>query len=178
MKKGRPHKGVIDFTDNAIDSSTGTLRVRGVFANPDELLVPGMFVRVRLPIGKPQSATLIAEKALVTDQGQKFVYVVKDENYVEHEGKVEYRAVKIGRLHEGLRVIKEGLSANEKVVVSGLQRVKPDIKVKFNDVPMPVSTQQEAIGNQQSTISQTPNLAGTITPPKQSKGHREKGKGH
>jgi multidrug efflux system membrane fusion protein len=111
--------------------------VRGSFENPRELLVPGMFVRVRLPIGQPQKALLIAEKALVTDQGQKYVYVVKDENTAAQEGKVDYRRVKLGRLIEGLRVIKEGLADNEKVVVSGLQRVRPDIQVKFKDVPMP-----------------------------------------
>jgi RND family efflux transporter MFP subunit len=180
-EESRPHKGVIDFTDNYVDSSTGTLRVRGVFPNPHELLVPGMFARVRLPIGKPQQVILIAEKALVTDQGQKFVYVVKDENEIEHEGKVEYRAVKIGRLHEGLRVVKEGLNPNEKVVVSGLQRVRPDIKVKFKDVAMPISVAQGAISDPQSavssqppTVSQSPPAAGAKHP----KGHREKGKGH
>ena len=134
-----PVVGHIDFTDNAVDATTGTLRVRGAFPNADELLVPGLFVRVRLPIGKPQQAILIAEKALVTDQGQKFVYVVKDEDTSTNEGKVEYRQVKLGRLHDGLRVVKEGLAPDEKIVVSGLQRVRPDIKVKLKDVEMPVS---------------------------------------
>ena len=155
-----PREGVIDFTDNNVDLSTGTLRVRGSFANPDELLVPGMFARVRLPIGKPMQALLIAEKALVTDQGQKFVYVVQDANDAEHEGKVEYRRVNLGRLHDGLRVIKpyeeklneegevisrEGVKPNEKVVVSGLQRIRPDIQVKFKDVEMPRSTPSGSI---------------------------------
>jgi multidrug efflux system membrane fusion protein len=133
----RPYEGTVDFLDNYVDSGTGTLRVRGAFANPNDYFVPGMFVRVRVPIGNPQQATLIAEKALVTDQGQKFVYVVTDENESTHEGQVKYRQVKLGRLHKGLRVIKEGLKPNEKVVVSGLQRVRPDIKVKFTSVDMP-----------------------------------------
>src|SRR5262249_18529717 len=101
-----PVVGHIDFTDNAVNATTGTSRVRGACPNADELLVRGLFVRVRLPIGKPQQAILIAEKALVTDQGQKFVYVVKDEDTSTNEGKVEYRQVKLGRLHDGLRVVK------------------------------------------------------------------------
>jgi RND family efflux transporter MFP subunit len=174
-EEGRPHKGVIDFTDNYVDSSTGTLRVRGAFPNPNELLVPGMFVRVRLPIGKPQQATLIAEKALVTDQGQKFVYVVKDENETEHEGKVEYRAVKIGRLHEGLRVIKEGVAPNEKVVVSGLQRVRPDIKVKFKNIDMPMST---VAGASLDPSKNTPAPKTKKPAPKNQDGSSKKTKGH
>jgi len=138
-EEDRSHVGKIDFFDTYVDQSTGTLRVRGSFDNKKGLFVPGMFVRVRLPIGKAQKALLVAEKALVTDQGQKFVYVVKDENSAEHEGKVEYRRVELGRLHDGLRVIRKGLEPNEKVVVSGLQRVRPDITVKFKDVEMPVS---------------------------------------
>ena len=89
----RPYEGTVDFLDNYVDSGTGTLRVRGAFANPNDYFVPGMFVRVRVPIGNPQQATLIAEKALVTDQGQKFVYVVTDENESTHEGQVIYRQV-------------------------------------------------------------------------------------
>jgi len=138
-EENRSHLGKIDFFDTYVDQSTGTLRVRGSFDNKKGLFVPGMFVRVRLPIGKAQQSLLVAEKALVTDQGQKFVYVVKDENSAEHEGKVEYRRVELGRLHDGLRVIKGGLDPKEKVVVSGLQRVRPDIKVKFKDVEMPMS---------------------------------------
>jgi multidrug efflux system membrane fusion protein len=174
-EEDRPHKGYIDFTDNYVDVGTGTLRARGCFENPKELLIPGMFVRVRLPIGQPQQARLIAEKALVTDQGQKFVYVVKDENSAEHEGKVEYRQVKLGRLHEGLRVIKEGLEPDEKVVVTGLQRVRPDIKVKFKDVPMPMSA--PANGYPDPTKPKTTG-ADKPTPPRQEKGHGARMKGH
>ena len=182
----RPHQGRIDFFDTYVDAGTGTLRVRGAFDNSDELLVPGMFVRVRLPIGKPQTATLIAEKALVTDQGQKFVYVVKEESTAEPEGKVEYRAVKIGRLHEGLRVIKKGLDPGEKVVVSGLQRIRPDIKVKFKDAEMPVNTAPEpaldptktkAAGANPSTTSRVERGATLPTQSKLERGHERKTKG-
>jgi RND family efflux transporter MFP subunit len=207
-EEDRPHKGYVDFTDNFVDVSTGTLRVRGAFENHKELLVPGMFVRVRLPIGQPQKARLIAEKALVTDQGQKYVYVVKDENsemllipvvgfvvqnYVyfvkdensaAHEGKVEYRKVKLGRLQDGLRVIKDGLADTEKVVVSGLQRVRPDSQVKFKDVPMPMAapvpipadpTKPNTAANGSTPIFRTQPDAPA---PGREKEHRSKTKGH
>jgi RND family efflux transporter MFP subunit len=182
-----PFVGHIDFTDNAVDGATGTLRVRGAFPNADDLLVPGLFVRVRLPIGKPQQAILIAEKALVTDQGQKFVYVVKDENTAEHEGKVEYRQIKLGRLHDGLRVVKEGLAPNEKIVVSGLQRVRPDIKVKLKDVEMPASvpagdmldpTKTKPAGDRVQKTPQKVPAPGAPAPAGHERGHgKQSGKG-
>lgn len=126
-----PHEGLIDFIDNRVDPGTGTLRVRGVFDNPKELLSPGLFVRVRVQIGRPHEAILVAEQTLGTDQGQKFVYVVNTDN------KVEYRKVKVGGLHDGLREIEEGLSESERVVISGLQRVRPRGEVKPELVAMP-----------------------------------------
>jgi RND family efflux transporter MFP subunit len=120
---GYPRRGTLDFNENRVDSSTGTLRVRAVFANPDGLLAPGLFVRVRLPIGEPHEAILVPERAVGTDQGQKFLFVV------DQKGEVEYRRVKVGRLHDGLRVITEGVAMGEKVVTNGLQRVRPGIKV-------------------------------------------------
>jgi RND family efflux transporter MFP subunit len=128
-----PHPGVINFVDNRVDPMTGTLRVRGVFPNPPQaslsgsttrLLSPGMFARVRLPIGGPHKALLIPEKALGTDQGQKYVYVVNGQNVVE------YHRVKIGSLKDGLRVIDEGLQPGERVIVDGLQRARPGQKVE------------------------------------------------
>jgi RND family efflux transporter MFP subunit len=127
-----PRKGTINFTDNRVDPDTGTWRLRAVVANPDNTLTPGLFVRMHLPIGSAYQAILVAEEALGTDQGQKFVYVVKD------DGRAEYRRVKVGRLHHGLRVITDGLTTGEQVVVSGLQRVRPGIEVKPEVVPMPV----------------------------------------
>jgi RND family efflux transporter MFP subunit len=112
-------QGSIDFADNRVDSDTGTWRVRARFGNADRSLLPGLFVRMRLPIGEAYRAILVSEQALGTDQGQKFVYVIDD------AGKVAYRRVKVGRLHNELRVITEGLSETDKVVVSGLQRIRP-----------------------------------------------------
>jgi RND family efflux transporter MFP subunit len=126
-----PHRGTINFADNRIDPDTGTWRLRGVFSNAHQLLSPGLFVRVRLPIGDPYSAILVSEQALSTDQGQKFVYVVNDKD------DVVYRRVKVGRLHDGLRVILDGLSTDEKVIVSGLQRVRPDTKANPKVIAMP-----------------------------------------
>lgn len=121
---GFPRQGVLNFEDNQLDASTGTLRVRGVFENPDRLLTPGMFVRVSLPIGAPYRALLVPEAALATDQGQKFLYVIGADD------KVEYRRVKVGQLVGGLRVVTEGISPGERVVVNGVQRVRPGLKVQ------------------------------------------------
>lgn len=118
------HQGKLDFEDNRVDPSTGTLRVRAVFDNHDRLFSPGLFVRVRLPIGVPHQALLVPEQALGTDQGQKFVYVLTKED------EVVYRKVQVGKVHNRQRVITDGLAPDERVVVTGLQRVRPGIKVK------------------------------------------------
>ena len=119
-----PHRGVLNFEDNRLDPSTGTLRVRGEFSNADRLLQPGLFVRVRLPIGKPSQALLVPEQAVGTDQGQKFVYVVDTDN------KITYRRVKSGKLYDGLRVIANGVSPGERIVTKGVQRVQPGMEVE------------------------------------------------
>jgi RND family efflux transporter MFP subunit len=128
---GNPHRGTINFADNRVDSDTGTWRLRGRFNNPFHVLSPGLFARVRLPIGTSYQATLVAEQALANDQGQKVVYVVGDED------KVESRRVELGRLHDRLRVITKGLAPGERVVVTGLQRVRQGLPVKPNLVDMP-----------------------------------------
>jgi multidrug efflux pump subunit AcrA (membrane-fusion protein) len=130
-ERGYTRHGQLDFEDNRIDPSTGTLRVRAVFSNADRLLSPGLFVRIRIPVGDPYRALLVPEGALGTDQGQRFVYVVNDKN------EVTYRRVTVGKLHEGLRVISAGLEPNERVVVTGLQRVIPGGKVeaKLTEIP-------------------------------------------
>lgn len=128
-----PHKGTLDFVDNQVDSSTGTLRMRGIFPNKSRLLSPGLFVRIRLPIGGPHEALLVSEQALGRDQSQKYVFVVNDAN------KVEYRRVKVGRLYDGFREVLEGLKPGEKIIVSGLQRVRPDVVVEAKVIDMPVA---------------------------------------
>jgi RND family efflux transporter MFP subunit len=153
---GYSHQGVINFEDNRVDSSTGTIRMRGVFANPKTtsgvpLLSPGLFARVRLPLGLPHRAILVSDRALGADQGKKFLYVIKDKPDAQTgraQQVVERRYVHLGRLHGGLREIKEAvderalptnekLAANERVVVSGLQRVRQGAVVQAKDVKMP-----------------------------------------
>jgi RND family efflux transporter MFP subunit len=124
--------GVIDFVDSHVDPATGTLRARAKVDNKDNLLVPGMFARVRLPIGNPKHGLLVKEEALGSDQGQLFLYVLNAED------EVEYRRVEPGPLINGRRVVQSNLKADERVVVSGLQRVRPGAKVTPN--PDPSST--------------------------------------
>ncbi|MFO1021834.1 MAG: efflux RND transporter periplasmic adaptor subunit [Planctomycetales bacterium] len=115
--------GVINFVDNQIEASSGTLRVRVVIDNPKQLLSPGFFVRVQVPIGVPHKALLVQEEALGTDQGQRYVYVINDKD------EVKYQRVSIGALVDGKRVIDQGVSLNDRIIVTGLQRVRPGIKV-------------------------------------------------
>ncbi len=116
--------GTIDFFDNQIEAGTGTLRLRAVIRNERGLLSPGLFVRVRIPIGVPHAALLVREESLGTDQGQRFIYVVDEQN------QIDYRRVKVGFLSDGKRVIESGLKPGERVVVTGLQRVRPGAKVE------------------------------------------------
>jgi RND family efflux transporter MFP subunit len=125
-EKGFPHVGVVDFADNKVDRTTGTLRVRGVFKNANEYLTPGLFVRVRIPFGEPHEALLTPERALQRDQADKYLLVVV-KKAVEKEKKdiVEYRRVKTGMLRDGLRVIESGISRDDWIVVEGLQFAVP-----------------------------------------------------
>ena len=120
---GFPHEGVVDFADNQVDPQMGTIRVRGVLANTNRVFTPGLFARVRVPVGDKYHAVLVPDRAIGTDQGQKYLLAVNDKNVVE------YRAVKLGRLHDGLRVIQEGLQPGELVIVSGIQRARPGLTV-------------------------------------------------
>jgi multidrug efflux system membrane fusion protein len=133
-----PHQGTIDFMNNQVNPATGSISVRGVFANPmpkqggARLLSPGMFTRVRLPIGQPYSALLVIDRAIATDQGLKYVYVLGPDD------DVQYRRVTIGPLQDdGLRVIADGLKPDDRVLVGGLQQVRPKMKVKPELVAMP-----------------------------------------
>jgi RND family efflux transporter MFP subunit len=122
-ERGFPHKARLDFLDNRLDQGTGTLRARGIMANPSELFSPGLFARVRVTGSPPYSAVLLPDDAIGTDQTNKFVYVVGE------DGTVARRNIKLGPLYEGMRVVREGVTAEEWVIIRGLQRARPGVKV-------------------------------------------------
>jgi RND family efflux transporter MFP subunit len=118
-----PHVGILDFAENEVDSATGTIRIRGVFDNERGMLRGGLFVRVRIPVSEPYQAVLIPEQAIGSEQGEKFAFVVSA------EGKSEKRSLELGGMVGNMRVVKQGLSAGEDVVVKGIQRVRPGLQV-------------------------------------------------
>jgi RND family efflux transporter MFP subunit len=122
-EKDFTHEGAVDFVDNTIDRSTGTIRSRAVFENKNELFVPGMFGRVQIPAAPPAEALLVPDVAIGADQARKFVFVV------EQDGTAKQTYVTTGPVFDGKRVIREGLTADSRVVVDGLMRVRPGIKV-------------------------------------------------
>jgi RND family efflux transporter MFP subunit len=117
------HKGQMDFVDNQIDLATGTMRARAIVDNPDYLLVPGMFADVRLLGEGPYEALLIPDTAINIDQTIRFVFVVGENNTVER------RQIKPGRMFEGLRVIREGLNPDDKIIINGIQRVRAGMQI-------------------------------------------------
>lgn len=119
---GWPREGRIDFVDNQIDRGTGTIRVRAVLPNEDRAIAPGSFGRVRLAASEPYEALLVPDTAIVTDQARKLVMTVKD-------GTVTPKVVRLGPVQDGLRVVKEGLAADDQVIVNGLMRARPGTKV-------------------------------------------------
>ena len=144
-EEGFSHQGTINFVDNQVNPKTGTLRVRGVFPNKDEALSAGFFARVRVPIGLPHRALLVSDRALDSDQGQKILYVVNDKN------EVVTRPIRAGSLHDGLRAIEDGLKAGERVIVNGLQLVRPGVTVEAKLVDMPKSNPKSEMQNPKQT---------------------------
>jgi RND family efflux transporter MFP subunit len=120
---GYPHQGTFDYASPTVNASTGTLAARGIVANPDRVLLPGYFVRVRIPVEQQPSALLVPDVALGADQGGRYVLVVGKDDVVAQ------RKVEIGPLVEGLRVIDSGLAADDRVVVAGVLRAIPGQKV-------------------------------------------------
>jgi len=120
---GYPHGGVLNYAAPTVDSSTGTLAARGIFANPDRMLLPGYFARVRIPVDMQPDALLVPDTALGSDQGGRYVLVVNKDNGVER------RAVQIGPLIKEMRVIDDGLRADDRVVIAGVLRAVPGGKV-------------------------------------------------
>lgn len=131
---GFPHEGQMDFVDNQLDVRTGTIRARAILSNKEGRFTPGLFARVQLLGSAEYDAVLVDDRAIGTDQSQRFVLVVGPNDTLQ------YRPVQLGRNIDGLRVIRKGLSAGEQIVVSGLQRVRPGMQIK------PVLGQMTAAG--------------------------------
>ena len=127
---GFPHEGRLDFIDNRIDPASGTIRTRAIFSNKDRRFTPGLFARVKLVGSKSTPTLLVRDAAIGTDQDRKFVLLLgKGDSLV-------YRPVEIGRLSDGLRIVRSGVQAGDKVVVNGLMRVRPGVKVTPTVVAM------------------------------------------
>ncbi|MCI0453548.1 MAG: efflux RND transporter periplasmic adaptor subunit [Candidatus Dadabacteria bacterium] len=122
-EEGFPHKGYIDFVNNRLDPDTGTITGRAIFPNPDLTLTPGLFARIRIPGSGKYNAILLPDEAIGSDQSQRFVMIVNKENTTE------YRKVELGPIVNGLRIIREGLKPEDWVIVKGVQRVMPGVKV-------------------------------------------------
>ncbi|EPQ3310312.1 efflux RND transporter periplasmic adaptor subunit [Raoultella ornithinolytica] len=132
---GYPHQGKVDFLDNQLTPSTGTIRMRALLDNTQRQFIPGLFARVRLPGSAEFQATLIDDKAVLTDQDRKYVYIV------DKDGKAQRRDIKPGRLAAGLRIVQQGLNPGDKVIVEGLQKVfMPGMPVNAKTVAMTTRT--------------------------------------
>lgn len=130
-ESGYPHSGKLDFVDNQLDPRTGTIRARGVFDNQDHRFTPGLFTRVRLQNNASFEAMLVDDKALMTDQDRRYAYVV------DATGKAQRKDVQLGRMVDGLRVVRSGLSKDDRVIVQGTQKVfMPGMPVKATEVAM------------------------------------------
>ncbi|PLF14397.1 multidrug efflux RND transporter periplasmic adaptor subunit OqxA [Klebsiella quasipneumoniae] len=130
-EEGYPHQGKVDFLDNQLTPSTGTIRMRALLDNSQRLFTPGLFAHVRLPGSAAFQATLIDDKAVLTDQDRKYVYIV------DKDGKAQRRDITPGRLADGLRVVKQGLKPGDSVIVDGLQKVfMPGMPVNAKTVAM------------------------------------------
>jgi multidrug efflux system membrane fusion protein len=129
-EEGYPHRARLDFVDNQVDPRHGTIRARAVLDNRDGQFTPGLFARMKLVSPSRYSAALVDDRAIGTDLGKRFVFVV------DAQGVVQYRPVETGRLVEGLRVVNHGLAAGDVVIVNGLQRVRPGVMVAETRVAM------------------------------------------
>ncbi|HBH7065107.1 TPA: efflux RND transporter periplasmic adaptor subunit [Enterobacter cloacae] len=134
-EEGYPHQGKVDFLDNQLTPSTGTIRMRALLDNAQRQFTPGLFARVRLPGSAEFKATLVDDKAVLTDQDRKYVYIV------DKEGKAQRRDITPGRLADGLRIVRQGLNPGDKVIIDGLQKVfMPGMPVNAKTVAMTAST--------------------------------------
>ncbi|WP_413507512.1 efflux RND transporter periplasmic adaptor subunit [Serratia proteamaculans] len=131
---GYPHQGTVDFTDNQLNAGTGTIRMRALLENAERRFTPGLFARVQMPGSAVFNAMLINDKSVLTDQDRKFVYIV------DKDGKAQRRDIEVGRVADGLRIVQKGLSAGDRVIVDGMQKVfMPGMPVNAKTVANPAS---------------------------------------
>ena len=140
------HIGYIDFVDNRIDAQTGTIRLRASFANNDGQILPGLFAKLRLAGSASYDGLLIDEKAISTDLNNKFVLVVNASD------QLEYRAIELGEKLDGLRIVNKGLTASDRIVVNGLQRVRPSMRIEPKLVDMATASQLAALKEAQQML--------------------------
>jgi len=160
-------EGKLNFLDNQIDPATGTIRGRAVFRNADRSLMPGLFVRLRLPGSGTYRGLLVQDRAVGADLDKRFVFVVTPERTIQ------YRSVALGPIVDGLRVVRTGLSPGDRVVVNGLQRVRPGVKVD----PVVVAMQETAAeGGPGSPKRETHEIGGLASPKRDTRDTREGGK--
>lgn len=147
---GFPFEGHLDYADLAVDQSTGTYMIRGIFPNPDLAIVPGLFVRVRIPIGVQEAALLIPERAIGSDQAGKYVFVVNSEN------RVERRDIVVGVKYTNMVVVEEGLDGEDWVITDGVQRSRPGAEVapRRKKLAMPEGPAETVETGEQSPIEE------------------------
>lgn len=135
---GFPHVGKLDFSNNSVDTSTGTIQLRGIFPNPEKVMFPGLFAAVRIPLGAPKPGLLLPESAVLSDQEGDYVFVVNARDVVER------RAVVKGPLQGAERAVKEGVSATDRVVVNGIPNIRSGEKVQIMGAPGATATPSPA----------------------------------
>jgi membrane fusion protein, multidrug efflux system len=139
---GHPHEARLDFLDNRMARATGTISARALLDNPLRRFTPGLYARVQLPSGAPVEAVLINDRAVLTDQDRKYVYVVDAEN------RAQRREVTLGRLVNGLRIVEQGLQEGDRVVLTGMQRIFfPGMPVTATQADMPVGNASVEVGS-------------------------------
>lgn len=149
-----PHKGKMDFVDNQFDANTGTMRARAIFENPEGVLSPGLFARVRLPGSGKYTALLLPDEAIGTDQTQRTVSVIDTDN------KVSLRPIKMGPVVDGLRVIRDGVGPKDWIIINGVQRVRAGTTVNPERKPLPGS----AAAGQEANAALSPAAADSVKP--------------
>jgi multidrug efflux system membrane fusion protein len=137
MNEGHPERGVITFIDNAVDSNTGTIRLKGTFANKEKKLWPGQFVNMTLTLTTEPNVIVVPSQAVQTGQEGQYVFVVKPDSTVES------RPVVVSRINDGEAVIQKGLSVNEKVVTDGQLRLYPGARVEIKNADSDPATHNE-----------------------------------